>query len=72
LVLSIDGINEMVKDYELESKAIKDELFRICWYMRGGVTYSESLLLSFEDREIISKIIEKNLEITKESGQPFF
>jgi hypothetical protein len=72
LVLSIDGINEMVKDYELESKAIKDELFRICWYMRGGVTYSESLMLSFEDREIISKIIEKNLEITKESGQPFF
>ncbi len=72
MVLSIDGINEMVKDYELESKAIKDELFRICWYMRGGVTYSESLMLSFEDREIISKIIEKNLEITKESGQPFF
>ena len=72
MILSIGGINEMVKDYELESKAIKDELFRICWYMRGGVTYSESLMLSFEDREVIAKIIEKNLEITKESGQPFF
>jgi len=72
LFLSIDGINEMVKDYERESKAIKDELFRICWYMRGGVTYSESLILCHEDREIIAKIIEKNLEITKESGQPFF
>jgi len=62
----------MVKDYELESKAIKDELFRICWYMRGGVTYTESLMLSYEDREIIGKIIEKNLEITKESGMNFF
>ncbi len=72
MVLDIDGINEMVKDYELESKAIKDELFRICWYMRGGVTYSESLMLSYEDREIISRIIEKNLEITKESGMNFF
>jgi len=72
LVLDIDGINEMVKDYELESKAIKDELFRICWYMRGGVTYTESLMLSYEDREIIGKIIEKNLEITKESGMNFF
>ena len=72
MFLSIDGINEMVKDYERESKAIKDELFRICWYMRGGVTYSESLILCHEDREIIAKIIEKNLEITKESGQPFF
>jgi hypothetical protein len=72
LVLDIDGINELVKDYELESKAIKDELFRICWYMRGGVTYSESLMLGREEREIISKIIEKNLETTKESGLPFF
>ena len=72
MTLDIDGINQLVKDYELESKAIKDELFRICWYMRGGVTYSESLMLCHEDREIIAKIIEKNLEITKESGQPFF
>lgn len=72
MVLDIDGINELVKDYELESKAIKDELFRICWYMRGGVTYSESLMLGREEREVISKIIEKNLETTKESGLPFF
>jgi hypothetical protein len=66
------GINQAVREYELESKALKDELFRICWYMRGGISYSESLILSFEDREIISKIIEKNLEITKESQMPFF
>lgn len=72
MTLDIDGINQLVKDYELESKAIKDELFRICWYMRGGVTFSESLMLCHEDRQIIAKIIEKNLEITKESGQPFF
>ena len=72
MVLDINGINELVKDYELESKAIKDELFRICWYMRGGVTYSESLMLGREEREVISKIIEKNLETTKESGLPFF
>lgn len=72
MVLDIEGINTMVKDYELESKAIKDELFKICWYMRGGITYSESLMLSREEREIIARIIEKNLETTKESGLPFF
>lgn len=72
MVLDIEGINTMVKDYELESKAIKDELFKICWYMRGGITYSESLMLSHEEREIIARIIEKNLETTKESGLPFF
>jgi hypothetical protein len=72
LILDIAGIEQAVKDYELESKALKDELFRICWYMRGSISYTESLMLSYEEREIISKIIEKNLEITKDSGVPFF
>jgi len=72
LILDIAGIEQAVKDYEQESKALKDELFRICWYMRGSISYTESLMLSYEEREIISKIIEKNLEITKDSGVPFF
>lgn len=40
--------------------------------MRGGVTATEGMMLTQEDREIISKIVEKNLETTKESGLPFF
>ena len=61
----------MVREFEQDSKAIKDEVFKICWYMRG-MPPSEAFMLSFEDREIIGKIIEKNLETTKESGLPFF
>lgn len=40
--------------------------------MRGGVTYNESLYLTADDRKIITSIIEGNLEITKETGHPFF
>ena len=73
MTLDINGINQLVADYERESKDLKDEIFKICWYMRGGITYSECLaLISFEDREIIGKIIEKNLETTRETGIPFF
>jgi hypothetical protein len=73
LTLDLEGINKLVVDYEQESKALKDQIFRLCWYMRGSISYHESLeLLSNEDREIIGRIIEKNLETTKESGMPFF
>ena len=73
MTLDLEGINKLVVEYDRESKALKDELFRLCWYMRGGITYSEALeIMSNEEREIVGKIIEKNLEITKESGQPFF
>lgn len=55
-----------------ESKDLKKELFRICWYMRGSVSVTEAYDLSYEDRVIISDIIKDNLETTKETKLPFF
>jgi hypothetical protein len=72
LSLSLEDIDQITKEMEDETKAIKDELFRFCWYMRGGVTITEAYNLSTEDREIIANIIEKNLEITKKTTLPFF
>lgn len=69
--LDATGIDKLVQEFDQDSKAIKDEIFKICWFMRG-MPPSEAYMLSFEDREIISKIIEGNLETTKESGLPFF
>ena len=57
---------------ENETKAIKEDLLRICWFMRGGVSITEAYELDLQDREAISKIIEGNLETTKDSGLPFF
>lgn len=72
MYLDSDGIDKLSKDYERDTKALKDELYRICWYMRGSISISESFLLSGEDREIIAKIIEENLKTTKETSLPFF
>jgi hypothetical protein len=40
--------------------------------MRGGVTYDEIMDMSLVERDIMSKIIEENLETTKKSGMAFF
>jgi len=72
LYLDFERIEKLVKQYESDTKAIKEELLRICWYMRGSLSYSESLLMDIEDREIIASIIKDNLERTSESGLPFF
>jgi hypothetical protein len=61
-----------VEKLDKESKALKDDLFKMCWYMRGGITVDDAFVLSQEDREIIGKIIKENLETTKKSGLPFF
>ena len=57
---------------ENNQKAIKLDLLKICWYMRGGLTYSEATSLSPDERQIIGKIVKENIETTKKTGQPFF
>lgn len=53
-------------------KEIKNELTKICWYMRGGVSYDEAYSMSPEEREIIGTVIKENLETTRKTGLPFY
>ena len=57
---------------EKETKALRHDLLKICWYMRGGVTYSEAEAMSPTERQIVSQLVKDNLETTKKTGQPFF
>ena len=70
--LSESDIIRYLKDLDSEGKSIKHELLKICWYMRGGVTYQEALNMSSTERMIVSDIVKDNLETTKKTGQPFF
>ena len=47
------GIEKLVKDFEKDAKAIKDELLKLCWYMRGSLSYTEAHLLTGEEREAV-------------------
>ena len=62
---------QLSKSYEKESREIKKEVFKMCWYMRG-LSYAEGMNLSLDEREIIDDIIKENFETTKKSGLPFF
>jgi hypothetical protein len=68
--------NEDIVDYlnklDRDSKAIKKEIIRICWFMRGGINLDQAWLLSYQERELIAEQIKQNLETTKQSKLPFF
>ena len=61
-----------LKDFDNETKNLKLELMKICWFMRGGMSWNESLVLSPDERAIVSQLVKENMETTKKSGQPFF
>ena len=55
-----------------EVKSLKQELLKLCWFMRGGVTYQEIVNMSGPEREMMGKLIKENLETAKKTGQPFW
>jgi hypothetical protein len=62
----------MVDAMEKETRDIRLDVLKLCWYMRGGVTYEEAMQMSQQERSIINDIVKDNMETTKKSGLPFF
>jgi hypothetical protein len=42
------------------------------WYMRGGMSYEQVMMLGQSERLMLNELIKENLETTKKSGLPFF
>jgi len=65
-------ISELVDRMEKDCQAIRQEALKISWFMRGGLTYDQTMALGIQERELINELIKDNLETTKKSGLPFF
>ena len=70
--MDLEEILKEVDNLDKESKDLKLDLMKLCWYMRGSITLDDAYALCIEDRQIVSEIIKENLETTKKSGLPFF
>ena len=70
--MDLDEILREVEILDKESKALKLDLLKLCWYMRGGATIDEAYSMSVEERNLAGELIQENLETTKKTGMPFF
>lgn len=70
--MTLPEIEAEVQKMENESKALRKDIYKLAWYMRGSLSIEEAFSLDYSDRVLISEIIKENLETTKESGLPFF
>ena len=67
-----DNIVKMIDQMEQETNNIRQEAIKMCWFMRGGISYEQALNLNQTERKLISELIKENLDTTKKSGLPFF
>jgi hypothetical protein len=67
-----DNIAKMLESFEKNSKALRNTILKLIWYMRGSITLEEGFTMSFADREMINSIVKENIETTQKTGLPFF
>jgi hypothetical protein len=64
-------IEEYLVRLDKEVINFKTELFKISWFMRGGVNVNDLFhKYTTEDLNILSEIIKENIETTKQSQLP--
>ena len=70
--MDLEEILKYVDALDKESKEMKSELLKICWYMRGGVSVDDAFSMSYEERMIVNDIVKDNIETSKKIGMPIF
>ena len=70
--MSSEDMMEYFTQLDNQVKALKHEVLKLCWFMRGAISFDEGMLLSLDDRNSIAKLVNDNLETTKKSGLPYF
>ncbi len=64
-------ILELSNSFETEVKQLKHNVYKLSWYMRGGVNAQELLCdTDLDDIEILNTIVKENIEFTKAAGMP--
>lgn len=66
------GILDLIKSMGRETESISRDLLKLCWYMRGSVSYTEAYYLTNHERISISKIIEENMKTSEKIKMPIF
>lgn len=64
-------IRERVQKLDNQVREIKEEIYKIAWFMRGGVS-SDDLFWRYthDDRKLMTEVIKGNIENTKNAKMP--
>jgi hypothetical protein len=62
----------MFAGLQRESQRLLDSIITMIYFMRGAVSYTEAMNMSFAERAAISTFIENRLEAEKKNPNPVY
>lgn len=51
-----------------EANEIREQNLKLAWIMRGGATYDQVMMMSANERGMISEIFKENIETSRKTG----
>ena len=62
MTLPAEQLGDLIQSYIKDGLALKDQIADICYFMKGGIEWNSAWGMSFEDREVIVKVINRRLK----------
>ena len=72
MYLPSDRLGDLIEDYKIDSMKLKEQIADICYFMKGGIDWNSAWGMSFEDREIAIKVINKRLKEANPGSKDYF
>ena len=57
-----EKLGDLIYSYSKDALLLKEQIADICYFMNGGIEWNSAWGMSFEDRDIIIKTINKRLK----------
>jgi hypothetical protein len=71
MIFKPEQLGDLLESYKRESDSLREQIAEICYFMNGGLEYNSAWGMSFDDREIAIRIINKRLKEQNPGGKEY-
>lgn len=64
-------LGDLIDSYIRDASALREQVTEICYFMNGGIELNSAWGMSFEDREIAVKVINKRRKEQNPGGKDY-
>jgi hypothetical protein len=66
-----EQLGDLIESYKQDSASLKEQITELCYFMHGGIEFNSAWGMSFEDREIAVKVINRRLKDQAPGGKEY-
>lgn len=71
IFLPPDQLQALIESFIKDGIMLKEQIADLCYCMKGGIEFDSAWGMSFEDREIAVKVINKRLKEENPNGKEY-